>query len=274
MLAEHGSVVPVNEPLIGFYLGPFLSDTSGLSASELDASNCMFRQVRAQARGHFFSEEFSDVWMPGLATMMLERFHAHAVKYPADVPLQRALVAVKEPNGSQSADIISRTLPRSRLLFLLRDGRDVVDSELAAIAKGAWASRDFLGITGIAKSDRLRFVIDSAYRWLWRTGIVQAALATHPGPTYLVRYEDLRAHPIDQLTQILRWLGLENRKEATEDIVRRHAFEGLPEEKRGPTEFARSASPGAWRVNLSEKEKDAIHEILGPKLQELGYISS
>lgn len=271
MLRDHGSVIPINEPLIGFYFGAFLADTPGLHAAGLDASNCMIRQVRAQEHGHFFAEEFSDIWGPALARFMLARFHAHAQRYPARVPLRRAMVVVKEPNGSQSADLIARTLPRSRLLFLLRDGRDVVDSEIASVANDSWVSRAFPGVKGVAGPDRLEFLINSSYKWLWRTEVVQAAFASHSGPKHLVRYEDLRDDPIAQLKSIFGWLDLEVTDEALVDVVQRHSFERLPDDMRGPREFARSASPGAWRVNLSQEEKEAVHRVIGPKLLELGY---
>src|SRR5207248_8350579 len=125
----------------------------------------------------FFSERYADVWLPNLARMMRERFHAYAQRYPTDAPVSRRQVMIKEPNGSQSADVIMRALPRARLLFLLRDGRDVVDSELAANLQGSWVSRDFPGLRGIADSDRLSFVAQSAQKWRWRTEVVQATLA-------------------------------------------------------------------------------------------------
>ena len=80
-------------------------------------------------------------------------------------------------------------MPRSRLLFLLRDGRDVVDSDLAANKQGSWIGREFPGARGISPAERLDFVVQSAHKWLWRTEVVQAAFAAHPGPKQMVRYE-------------------------------------------------------------------------------------
>jgi len=66
-----------------------------------------------------------------LRTLLLERFGAHLRRAGGSDPL----CVIKEPNGSQGAGFILFRLPCSRLLFLLRDGRDVVDSELDASGK-------------------------------------------------------------------------------------------------------------------------------------------
>lgn len=269
MLSEHGAVVPIDEPLVGFYLGPFVSDYPGTDPRELDGSNFTWLRMGSGARDHFFAEAFADVWVPGLARMLLERFHAHVTRTgKAGSPLQQHVV-IKEPNGSQSADVIMRALPRARLLFLLRDGRDVVDSDLAAYLPGAWISQEFPGLVGIGDDDRLAFVVNSAHKWLWRTEAVQEAMARHPGPAHLVRYEDLREEPLEAMQRIFDWLGIEATDADIQSWVERNSFERIP--NRGPAEFARLAQPGAWRVNLRPDEQAAVEEVLGPKLRELGY---
>jgi hypothetical protein len=271
LLEDHPSVVPVDEPLIGMYLSPFLSDTPGWRQRALDANNFTLRRVQATKRDQFFAEEFADAWRPALADLMLERFFAHTLKYPAWDRLGRTLVAIKEPNGSQSADIIMGTLPRSRFLFLLRDGRDVVDSDLAANQRGSWVSRQFPGAGGIDDSARLDFVVQSAQKWLWRTEIVQQAFVAHSGPKLMIRYEELRGDPSSKLRRIYDWLDLKLDDQETAALVKRHAFEGIPEAERGPQAFARAATPGLWRQNLTEEEQEAITDVIGAKLEELGY---
>src|SRR6266511_2246593 len=271
LLAEHEAVVPVNEPLIGQYLGPFLSDFPGAIASDLDASNFTLSRIRRDDRAHIFSAEFSDVWIPLLGKLLRGRYLAHAVRYPARVPLSRTLVVVKEPNGSQSADLIMAALPRARLLFLLRDGRDVVDSELAANIEGSWVTKEFPGFAGIAKEDRLAFVVQSAHKWLWRTEVVQETSEAHHGPKYLVRYEDLSRDPKNELRSLFEWLEITPNAHELTGWIQRHAFDQVSEAQRGPTEFFRAAQPGLWRDSLTAEEQLAVEQIIGAKLRELGY---
>ena len=51
--------------------------------------------------------------------------------------------------------------------------------------------------------------------------------------------------------------------------IRDHAF-GV-DQPTGPTEFARAASPGLWRENLSSEEQRTTTEIMGKQLAALGY---
>jgi hypothetical protein len=269
MLAEHDGVVPIDEPLIGWYLGAFVSDLPGADPRALDSATFSMRRVQARKEHQFFSEHYTASWSPALARMMRERFYAQAVRRrPGRRDLPHAVV-IKEPNGSQSADLLTRVLPRSRVLFLLRDGRDVVDSELAASLEGAWLSRELPGLRGISEGDRLDFVVHSALKWLWRTEVVQAAIVEHPGPTLIVRYEQLRREPEHTLRQIVSWLGLAAPQEESAASVERNRFETWPET--GPAEFVRSAKPGSWRENLRPEEQAVLNELLAPKLRELGY---
>jgi hypothetical protein len=271
MLGEHPRVVAINEPLIGYYLGPFLSDLPGASAAKMDVETFTARRAQRDQTDQFFSEEFRDVWTPGLRKLMLERFWHQALRYPAEARVKDTVVAIKEPNGSQSADLIMSTLPRARLLFLVRDGRDVVDSELAANAGGAWLSEGFAGLGGIGEAERHDFVSQSALKWLWRTEVVESALAEHPGPKLVLRYEDLRRDPAMHLRTVLRWLELETDEAQLGSLIDRHSFEQLPPAARGPDRFFRAAQPGLWRENLSLPEQETVHELIGPKLRELGY---
>jgi LPS sulfotransferase NodH len=272
LLESHPAVIPVNEPLIGWHLGPFMSDLPGGDASKLDSTNCTLSRTRSDDISSFFNEEFRSTWQPWLGRLMRERFYAHAQRYPAQVPASRARMLIKEPNGSQSSDLIMAALPRARMLFLLRDGRDIVDSDLAANLRGAWATRAFAGFEGIdTRDERLSFVTQSAYKWLWRTEATQAAYRDHPGPKHLVKYEDLRADPVPHLRAIVDWMGIEVDDAALEKMVADNAFESLPAEARGPQAFHRSASPGMWRENLSAEEQAAVEGAIGPKLRELGY---
>jgi hypothetical protein len=272
ILGDHDGVVPVNEPMLGWYLGPFLSDLPGFGTAELDSYNFTLRQVQDEKRSQFFAGEFEDVWRPALGRMICERFAAHTLRYPpkGGAP-ERALVLIKEPNGSQSADIIMSALPRARFLFLLRDGRDVVDSDLAAHQAGAWVTKEFPGAQGISEDDRHAFVVQSARKWLWRTEVTQRAYDAHPGPKLVMRYEEILADTTGQMRLLLDWLGLETADAWLDAAIDRHSFERVPEEKRGASEFFRAASPGLWQQNLTPDEAAAMEQVIGPKLKELGY---
>ena len=271
LLASHPAVVQVNEPLIGSYLGPILSDSTNVNPADLDLSNFTLLRAERDKPESFFSTEYRDAWAPALGKLLVERFLAQALENPSEVPASRTIVVVKEPNGSQSADVLTSAVPRARLLFLLRDGRDVVDSELAANLEGGWLSKAIPGVRGIAEDERVEFVRRSAYKWLWRTEVVQEAYSAHAGPKHLIRYEDLLADPAAQMKSLFEWIGLEIEDSQLASWIDQRSLEQVPAEARGPQGFFRAARPGMWRENLTDEEQAVVEAIIGPKVRELGY---
>jgi hypothetical protein len=269
MAGEHPSIVTMNEPTIGYHLSPFLSNEPGYRAEDLDLDTFTMRRVMEGDSERFFAAEYADVWVPGLQRLINDRLRAHLEREGGGKGPSDALLLVKEPNGSQSADLIMRAQPSARLLFLLRDGRDVVDSELASFAVGGWQERSFAHMRGVGERERLDFVISSAYQWLWRTEVVQTAYAEHAGPKHMVRYEDLLREPTARLAELFDWLELPHDRIDLAALVKTHSFARLSDH--GPDRQNRSATPGAWRENLREDESSALDRILGEKLRELGY---
>lgn len=271
MLRGHRQVVPINEPLIGMYLGPFLCDLPGQEPDLLDLQNFTLRRQRGDHLHHFFADSFREVWEPGLARLIRERFEAQARQFVPEAGLEECRVVVKEPNGSQSADVLLGCQPRSRLVFLLRDGRDVVDSDLAAHLEGAWGTQHNPGMRGVQEHERLRHVKAAAFKWLWRTQVVDAAYTAHPGPKLRLRYEDLLEDTAGGLRAVHGCLALESAPDDVSAVAETFRFENLPEDQRGATSFYRSAQPGSWRLNLRPEEQSLLHEILGPELRRQGY---
>lgn len=269
MAAEHPSIVTMEEPTIGYHLSPFLCNEPGYRAEDLDVGNFTIRRVFEGDPTKFFAERYADVWVPGLRRLLNDRLLAHVEREAGVRTESDVLLLVKEPNGSQSADVIMRAQPTARLLFLLRDGRDVVDSELASFLVGGWQEQSFAHMRGVTESERLEFVIRSAYQWLWRTQVVESAFDEHRGPKHMLRYEDLLREPERHLGELFEWLGVPLERGEVAAVVERFDFERLPH--RGPAKQNRSATPGAWRDNLRADEQAAVEEILGAKLRELGY---
>jgi hypothetical protein len=269
MAEQHPQIVGVNEPLIGNHLSPFLSDEPGYRAEDLDLGTFTFRRVLEGDPDKFFAAKYADVWLPGLQRLINDRFQAHLEREVGATGAREALLLLKEPNGSQSADVIMRAQPTARLLFLLRDGRDVVDSEVASFVVGGWQESSFDHMRGVEDSERLGFAIRSAHHWLWRTEVVEAAFAEHRGPKHLLRYEDLLREPERHMRELFAWLEVPADAIDLPQVVEEFSFERLP--YRGPKQQNRFAKPGAWRENLRPEERDAVQEILASKMQELGY---
>ena len=68
MLADDPRVAPINEPMIGMYLSPFLSEQPGWTYDQLDVDSFTLRKVQASKPHQFFATQFSDVVHPGPRT--------------------------------------------------------------------------------------------------------------------------------------------------------------------------------------------------------------
>lgn len=258
------AAVPVNEPYLGVHLAPIVTVHSvGVFTPA---------EVRENDPSYFFDERYAQAWRPQLRRLILDRVAAQAELASREHDLDRPLVVVKEPNGSHAAPILMSTLPRSRLLFLLRDGRDVLDSLLDAVAPGGWLAGG-PDTEGLASAEgRIDFLRRNAALWVHRMIMVQRALAAHPPELKMtVRYERLRAEPSARLAEIAAWLGLELDEAALAEAVAATSFEGYPSEAKGRGKPLRFASPGHWRESMSVEEQAAILEIMGGTLEELGY---
>jgi hypothetical protein len=267
LLRTHDDIVGVDEPVIGIHLGLFLPDLFIKPAWTYTDAQKRVNDARGMSDDYFFADRYRRTWQPQLRELILTRFAAQLEDIDGN---GKAWCAIKEPNGSQAADILMQTLPASRLLWILRDGRDVVDSEVDAASKGSWLTA-YGGDFEWTPEQRLDFVRERAYRWVWRQEIVGAAFDAHPPELRLrISYEDLLADTEGGMREILGWLGVTPRPDLAE-LVAKGSFEAIPEADRGKGKFVRSASPGAWRENLTPGECSALDEICGPQLRALGY---
>jgi hypothetical protein len=263
------SAIPINEPYIPQHLTPALFQDrvagEGFAAVTLNA-------FRAAYPSYFLSERYADAWRPELRRLVLVRLEAQAREIAAKYSLDDPLVIVKEPNGSMGADLVMSLLPRARIIFLLRDGRDVVDSMLDAQAPGGWLEspsdaepRDF-------RDQRLELVRHESSLWLGRTRAVQHAYDGHPPDLRrMVRYEEARTDASRVLAGLDGWLRFRRGEKGRASAVRWNDFDSYPPEAKGPGMPLRAAHPGLWRENLSDAEQRAMQEVMGAKLAELGY---
>jgi Sulfotransferase family len=269
MLADLPGVVAVDDPHLGHHLGVWRPIPLAWAASSEPPALKTLLDVKREHPGYFFSERHRHAWWEPLRGLVRARFESEAAdKMAQESPA--STIVVKEP-GSQVAGLLAALFPSSKVIFLLRDGRDVVDSWLAAYRQGSWAIKE--GAFPVAPGGRLALVRWLSAVWVYRTEEVRRAIAGHDRDRrVLVRYEELRAGTAAALSRICSALGLDVDPRLVTEIADRHCFERVPPERRGAEHVARSATPGSWRENLSADEQLAMHSIMQPMLAELGYI--
>jgi hypothetical protein len=272
LLATNSRVVPIDEPGIGYHLGLFVADVMGAHPATFEESRLLLPAARADDRQYFFSKDYEHIWRPRLRMLILSRFHAQMRDRAAEKGVEAPIAVIKEPAGSQVAEFIFSLLPASRLLFLMRDPRDVLDSTLDAVLGGSWLANRFGADGQLSAEERLVILRAQAHRWLARTEVLQRVYDRLPADQrYLVRYEDLRADPAKIVRGVLRWLRLDVDEARLATAAEKLSFEAMPDSARGKGKFARAATPGLWRENLTADEQAVIHDTIGDVLAKFGY---
>ncbi len=264
--------VPVNEFHASTHLAPALGDPVEVDGRLLPATLNNFLD-REGKPSYVFASDYEEVWRPAMRRLVLVRlFAVQAMAAREGLPLVASpTLLIKEVNGSHAADVLMSLFPRSRLLFLIRDGRDVVDSRMHAVREGGWLAEQ---VEAQFRSDeeRLRWAKGAMREWACGVDATTSAYQAHPERLRrMVRYEDLIGDTVSCIGSLFEWLGLRREPERVERIVAAHSFTALPEARRGASKQRRAARPGLWRENLTDAEKAAAGEIMGSRLVELGY---
>jgi LPS sulfotransferase NodH len=267
MLSELDEVAGIDDPHLGHHLGVWRPLPLAWATAAERPELTTLVDVKRDKGDYLFSDLYRDSWMPALRELVRARFGAQLERqWPAT---ETPTLIVKEP-GSHAAEQIFDAFPSSRLVFLLRDGRDVVDSWIDAYQSGSWALEE--GAFAVASSGRRALVEWLASVWAYRTRAVGEAFGRRPrGSRILVRYEDLLADTPGELRRICEMLEIEAGDDTVGAIVRRHAFEHVDPASRGSRREIRAAEPGAWRRNLTLGERRAMEEIMGAQLEAFGY---
>jgi hypothetical protein len=271
MLSELDRIVPIDDPHIGHHLGVWRPIPLAWATAKDPPKLGTLADYKRKKRDYLFSDTYRDIWMPQLRDLISARFEAQAEQdIEAAGGIDDPIVVVKEP-GSHAADTIMELFPQSSLIFLLRDGRDVVDSWLDAYSDGSWATEE--GAYPLDDTGRPALIRWQSSVWLHRTDVVQETFArTDPDRRILIRYEKMRDEPIAALQGICAMLGVDVSGEQLEEIAGTHAFSAVPSGDKGAGREIRRAEPGGWADHMTRQEISEMHEILAEKLDELDYL--
>ena len=248
----------MDEPKIGKHLGTIIGALEKQVRRNIDH----FRETPQ----YIFSKTYENTWLYYLRKLILNRIFA---QFP---DATEKITVIKEPTGTLVADIISKCLPNSKMVFLLRDGRDVVDSTLNAYGKEGWMTKG-LGVYPLStKEKRLEFLEKWSRHWVKRTEIMMETSKSHNKElTYLVKYEDVRENLRPRLEKLYQFIGIDISQDDLNKIVKKYTFENIPKKLRGEGKFYRSASPGKWKENLSKEEQSIMNNIMKEMLSTIEY---
>jgi hypothetical protein len=172
----------------------------------------------------------------------------------------------KAPAYSKYVEHIDRLIPGAKFIHIVRDGRDVAVSLMAA-SQGwgrPWAPKQ----------------VEKAAS-AWKSLVLAAREARQYGERYLeVRYEELLTNGVEILRQIFEFIGIRISTENLANIYERHQFENMKRAGTGthgfslPKEFFRKGQAGDWRNSLTLGQRYLFDESAGDLLRALGYANT
>ena len=239
------------EPMVGQLFGSFYH-----RAPEVDLNRPDFIMANATRKG----------WTRAIRNFVLDCASYARPRLGADDYL-----IIKEPNGSIGAPLLMEALPESRMIFLIRDPRDIVSSMLDGARQGGWMferrENDGWKRRALAGKRPNAFVRQRSRKYVQHVGSAKKAYDAHRGPKVLIRYEELRSDTLGTMKRMYSALGIPVGEELAR-VVEKHSWENIPEEDKGEGKFRRKASPGSWREDLTTKQARIVERITAPFLEE------
>jgi hypothetical protein len=239
-----------NEPLVGNLFGNFHYFRVG---------------GRKQGRQYILGEPYKETWLGPMRDLILG---GAAARFPEVI--RGGYLIIKEPNGSIGAPLLMEALPESRMIFLIRDPRDVVASSMDARSEGSWLSERREAQRRTSKPDRnpnvyVRMRANSYVQQIEKTW---QAYRAHGGRKVMVRYEDLRADTLKTMKRIYSALEIPVEEAELARSVEKNSWENIPEEEKGEGRKRRKAKPGGWREDLTARQVEIVEDITAPLLNE------
>ena len=239
-----------NEPNVGRLFGQLYYQRSQYGKEEPD--------------NFILGSGFRDTWLSSIRSFILEGATA---RYP-EVAEKGGYLVIKEPHGSIGAPLLMEALPESRMIFLVRDPRDVVASALHTTFVRNKGDRVRTERLEKAEERPEELVTNRAGTYLRDINHTKQAYEAHEGYKVLVRYEDLKADTLEEMKRIYSALEIPVDEGELARAVKKNAIENIPEDKKGPGTVRRRGTYGGWKEDLTPEQVEIVESITAPLLEE------
>jgi sulfotransferase family protein len=232
-----------NEPNVGKLFGRFYYERT--------------LQGKEHKDNFILASGFRETWLGSIRRVVLDGANA---RFP-ELAESGGYLVIKEPHGSLGAPLLMEALPESRMVFLVREPKDVVASALHVSFVRETASTP-------RWQEAEEFVRTRAKDYLRDVNHTKQAYEVHEGRKVLVRYEDLKADTLGTIKRIYTALEISVEERELARAVKKGALENIPEDKKGPGTVRRRGTSGGWREDLTPQQVEIVERITVPLLKE------
>jgi hypothetical protein len=171
-------------------------------------------------------------------------------------------VIEKSPWHLSDVDLIAEVLPEARFIHVMRDGRDVAVSTVAA--RGTWSR--------FGQRSPRAIVSEVAGLWSDAMGQRETAQVLLGERMLEVRYEEVRSDPSAACERMLAHCRMPHDQRLVTTIAEASEF-GRADRPHGEDRPARAGKTGEWREAFGMREARSFERIAGTALREMGYES-
>lgn len=223
-------------------------------------------EKKRQHSSYFFAPQFKNYWVKPLRRLILERSFAFSQSNEKNI-------IIKEPVTALNLDLITETLPKSKFLFLMRDGRDVVGSLLDRHKPNSWAHKRGDGLNPLETDEaRERMIRYYSTRWVETIYQIYGAFENHnPDLRLMVKYEKVLLDSLNELKKIYHFLDINVSDGTLEEKIQSSSFKEISESQKGEGKFYRFGKAGIWRKTFSNREQEILNSIMGETLTKFEY---
>lgn len=249
------------------WLAEMLGDLPGVKRWHEPYYGRLFKHLQDRPEDYqrpasFFSEKHRDIWLNGFRNLFFDTVND---RYPRMI--DQALF-IKEVNTPELYQWLQILFPAGKLIHLIRDPYDTLDSYLDLQKPGSWNDK-FGDQSAPLRPANVRRTAKHICNTMELARVAYEAFPIEQ--KIQISYEQLLDDSATQLHRCCDLVSIEVSPQALTDVAEKHHFK--KHQKTGTLEFRRKGQAEVWKQspNFTNEVRQIANEILGPLRSQLGY---
>jgi len=264
-LLNHPENIIWDESWLGYHLATLVTSSEAEKMNPQQQENIAFPysrifDVQSINGNYFFAPHHKKNWLPYFRKLILARVYSQAQTLTKNI-------IIKDSPSVGGADIIMEAFPKAKLIFLLRDGRDVVESRIDMHSPDSWGR-----LPPIKAEEKGSYILYYSEDWKFFNDKIEKAYNNHDeNVRFFIKYEELKKDTFSIVKKLYQFIDVKIYDSEIKELVDFYDFKNIPESEKGPGKFNRAATTGGWKKSFAKDEQNYMNEVMGPMLKKFGY---